>query len=138
MCSTALDSRITASLASSLRRVNPIAPSAATPMLAPQMAAMTSLTTVSAFAHRLWIIPKESRFDLHRTAQKPAVTVLDGVIDGVLDDDWRRWFWLRCVPCVHLLVNGRQSFLLIDELLGVGILWPGGEQRDHHRANVWL
>jgi hypothetical protein len=52
---------------------------------------------------------------------------LQGVIDGVLDDHWRRWFWLRCVPGVHLLVDGRQSFGFVDEGLGFGLSWPGGE-----------
>ena len=137
MCSTALESRITASLASSLRRVNPIAPSAATEILAPAMAAMTSITTVSAFAYRLWIIPKEGRFDLHRTAQKPAVTVLQNRIDRVLDDHWIRSCRLRRVPGVHLLVDGRQGFLLIDELIGVSVPWSGGKQGDHREVNVW-
>ena len=107
-------------------------------MLAPQMAAMTSITTVSAFAYRLWIIPKEGRFDLHRTAEKPAVTSLQRVINRVLDDDRQQWFWLRCVPCVYLLVDGRQSFCFVDKLLGVGVPWPAGEQRHHRKANVWL
>ena len=107
-------------------------------MLAPQMAAMTSITTVSAFAYRLWIIPKEGRFDLHRTAQKPAVTVLQNRIDRVLDDHWIRSCRLRRVPGVYLLVDGRQGFLLIDELLGVGVPWPGGEQGHHRKANVRL
>lgn len=89
---------------------------------------MISITTVSAFAHRLWIIPKERRFDLHCTAQKPAVTGLQRVIDRVLDDHWIRSFRLHRVPSVHLLVNGRQSFLLIDELLGLGVAGLGGEQ----------
>ena len=138
MCSTALDSRITASRASSLRRVKPMAPNAATEILAPAMAAMTSITTVSTFAHRLWIIPKERRFDLHCTAEEPAVTSLQRVIDWVLDDDWRRWFWLRCVPGVHLLVDGCQGFLLGDECFGVSVPWPGGEQCHHRKANVRL
>ena len=127
MCSTALDSRITASLASSLRRVNPIAPSAATEILAPAMAAMTSITTVSAFAHRLWIIPKEGRFDLHRTAQEPAVAGLQVVIDGVLDDDWIGIFRLCRVPGVLGCIEGCKRFRFIDERLGLGVAGLGCE-----------
>lgn len=99
---------------------------------------MISITTVSAFAHRLWIIPKERRFDLHCTAEKPAVTGLQGVIDGVLDDHWTGSFRLCSVPCVHLLVDGRERFLLGDELLGVSVPWPSGEQGHHRKVNVWL
>ena len=115
-----------------------MAPNAATEILAPAMAAMTSITTVSTFAHRLWIIPKERRFDLHRTAEEPAVTSLQRVIDWVLDDDWRRWFWLRCVPGVYLLIDGRERLGFVDECFGLGVSWPGGEQGHHREANVRL
>ena len=95
---------------------------------------MTSITTVSAFAYRLWIIPKEGRFDLHRTAQEPAVTGLQRVIDRVLDDYWIRSFRLRRVPGVHLLIDGRQSFGFVDECLGLSVAGLGGEQGHHWRA----
>ena len=41
------------------------------------------------------------------------------------------------VPLRHLLIKGRQGFLLIDELLGLSVPWPGGEQRHHRKVNVW-
>ena len=59
----------------------------------------------------------------------------------MLDDDWIGSFRLRVVPGVHLLVNGRQGFVLIDELLGLGVTRFGGEQRDYcgaTRRDVWL
>jgi len=45
----------------------------------------------------------------------------------VLDDDWRRWIRLRRVPGVHLLIDGRNGFCLIDKLLGLGVAGFGGE-----------
>jgi hypothetical protein len=49
----------------------------------------------------------------------------------MLDDDWRRWFWLRFVPGVHLLVNGRERFSFVDELLSLSVTRFRGEQRDY-------
>jgi hypothetical protein len=43
----------------------------------------------------------------------------------VLDDHWIGSFRLRSVPSVHLLVDGRERFLLIDELLGLGVAGLG-------------
>ena len=45
------------------------------------------------------------------------------------------------MPGVYLLVDGRQGFGFIDELLGLGVTGFGGEQRDHcgpTRRDVWL
>ena len=36
-------------------------------------------------------------------------------------------FWLRFVPSVYLLVNRRQSFVLIDELLRLSVTRLGAE-----------
>jgi len=69
--------------------------------------------------------------DTHATTKQAAVAGLQGVVDRVLDDDWRRWFWLCVVPSVHLLVNGRQGLVLIDEPLGLGVTGFGGEQCDY-------
>ena len=46
----------------------------------------------------------------------------------------RHW-WLRIVPGVHLLVDGRQGFSFIDKLLSFGVTGFGGEQRDYCRAS---
>ena len=56
----------------------------------------------------------------------------------MLDDDWRRWIRLRRVPIVHLLINGRNGFCLIDKLLGLGVAGFGGEQSQRRQANVGL
>lgn len=66
-------------------------------------------------------------FNFHCPAEELAVAGLQNRIDRVLDDDWIWSFRLCRVPCVHLLVDRRQGFLLIDELLGVSVPWPGGE-----------
>lgn len=42
------------------------------------------------------------------------------------------------MPGVHLLIDGRQGFLLGNELLDVGIPWLSAEQGDLNAANVWL
>ena len=59
----------------------------------------------------------------------------------MLDYYRRRWFWLRFVPGVYLLVNGRECFGFVDKLLGLGVTGFGGEQRHHcgtTRRDVWL
>jgi hypothetical protein len=56
----------------------------------------------------------------------------------VLDDHWIRSFRLRSVPSVYLLVDGRQGFGLIDELLGLGVAGFGGEQSQRRQADVRL
>jgi len=53
MCSTALVRRITASLASSDLRLNPMAPMAATEIEAPATAAMTSIMAATGYLNRL-------------------------------------------------------------------------------------
>ena len=79
--------------------------------------------------------------DTHATTKQAAVAGLQGVVDRVLDDDWRRWFWLCFVPLLDRFVDRRQGFVLIDELLGLGVTGFGGEQRDYcgaTRRDVWL
>ena len=76
-------------------------------------------------------------FDFHCPAEELAVTCLQNRIDRVLDDHWIGSFRLRRVPSVHLLIDGRQGFLLIDELFGLGVAGLGGEQRHHRKVNVW-
>ena len=56
----------------------------------------------------------------------------------MLDDHWIRSFRLRCVPGVHLLVDRRQGFGFVDELLNVSVTWPGGEQGQRGQADVRL
>ena len=46
----------------------------------------------------------------------------------MLDDHWIGSCRLRCVKGVHLLVDGRQSCGLGNELLGLGVAGLGGEQ----------
>jgi hypothetical protein len=38
--------------------------------------------------------------DTHAATEQAAVAGLQGVVDWVLDDDWRWWLWLCCVPGV--------------------------------------
>ena len=45
---------------------------------------------------------------------------------------------MRCVPGVHLLVDRRQGFGFVDELLNVSVTWPGGEQGQRGQADVRL
>ena len=63
---------------------------------------------------------------------------LQNRIDRVLDDHWIGNFRLRSVPGVYLLVDGRQGFGLIDELLGLGVAGFGGEQSQRRQADVRL
>jgi hypothetical protein len=56
----------------------------------------------------------------------------------VLDDYWIGSFRLRSVPCVHLLVDGRERFLLGNELLGFGVAGPSAEQGQRDWADVRL
>ena len=56
----------------------------------------------------------------------------------MLDDHWIGSFRLCCVKGVHLLVDGRQGFRLIDERLGLGVAGLGGEQSQRGQADVRL
>lgn len=56
----------------------------------------------------------------------------------MLDDHWIGSFRLCCVPGVHLLFDGRQSFCFVNKLLGLGVARLGGEQGQRDRANVGL
>jgi hypothetical protein len=56
----------------------------------------------------------------------------------VLDDDRIGSFRLRCVPGVHLLVDGRNGFLLGDKRLGLGVAGLGGKQSQRRQADVRL
>ena len=53
----------------------------------------------------------------------------------MLDDDRIRSFRLRVVPGVHLLVDGRQGFGFVDELLGFGVPGFGVEQLYYSSAS---
>jgi len=65
--------------------------------------------------------------DTHAAPQQSGVAGLQNRIDRVLDDHWIGSFRLRCVPGVHLLVDGRKRFRLVDERLGFGVAAFGGE-----------
>jgi hypothetical protein len=56
----------------------------------------------------------------------------------VLDDHWIGSFRLRSVPSVHLLIDGRERFLLGNELLGFGVAGPSAEQGQRDWADVRL
>jgi hypothetical protein len=56
----------------------------------------------------------------------------------VLDDYRIGSFRLRSVPCVHLLIDGRERFLLGNELLGLGVAGPSAEQGQRDWADVRL
>ena len=56
----------------------------------------------------------------------------------MLDDHWIGSFRLCCVPGVHLLVDGRQSFCFVDKLLGLGVTGSGGKQGQCDWADVRL
>jgi hypothetical protein len=63
----------------------------------------------------------------HRSAQQAAFTSLLGFVDGMLDDHWGWGFRLCLVPSVYLLVDRRQGFVLIDELLRLSVTGLGAE-----------
>jgi hypothetical protein len=65
--------------------------------------------------------------DTHGTAQQAALASLLGFVNGVLDDNRGRWFRLCLVPSVYLLVDRRQGFVLIDELLRLSVAGLGAE-----------
>ncbi len=65
--------------------------------------------------------------DTHGTAQQAALTSLLGFVNGVLDDNRGWWFRLCLVPSVYLLVDRRQGFVLIDELLRLSVTGLGAE-----------
>ena len=96
---------------------------------------MTSITTLSTFAHRLWIIPKERRFDLHCAAEELAGPRLQNRIDRVLDDHWIGSCRLRRVKGVFGGIDGRERFGFVDEPLDLGITGFGSKHRD---LDVWL
>ena len=56
----------------------------------------------------------------------------------MLDEHWIGSFRLRSVKGVHLLIDGRQGFRLIDERLSLGVAGLGGEQGQRDWANVRL
>ena len=43
----------------------------------------------------------------------------------VLDDNWRRCFWLRFMPGVYLLVDRRNGLVLIDKPPRLLVAWFG-------------
>jgi hypothetical protein len=53
--------------------------------------------------------------DTHAATEEAAVAGLQDVVDRVLDDDWRGWLWLRCVPgilgCIKLGGQGGVELL---------------------------
>ena len=59
--------------------------------------------------------------DTHAATEQLTVTGLR----WVLDDDRLRWFWLRFMPGVYLLVDRRDGLVLIDELPGLLVAWLG-------------
>jgi hypothetical protein len=65
--------------------------------------------------------------DTHGAAQQTALTSLVGFVDGMFDDHWGWWLWLRLVPSIDLLVDRRQGFVLIDELLRLSVTRLGAE-----------
>ena len=77
-------------------------------------------------------------FDFHCPAEELTIARLQNWIDRVLDDHWIGSCRLRSVKGVYLLIDGRQGFLLIDELLGLSVPWPGGEQSQRRQADIRL
>jgi hypothetical protein len=65
--------------------------------------------------------------DTYAATKQATVTSLQGVVDGVLDDDRLRWFWLRFMPGVYLLVDRRDGFVLIDKPPRLLVAWFGVE-----------
>lgn len=65
--------------------------------------------------------------DAHRATKQLAITSLHGFINGMLNNNWCGRFWLRLVPSVYLLVDRRQGFVLIDELLRLSVTGLGAE-----------
>jgi hypothetical protein len=63
--------------------------------------------------------------DTHAAAQQSGIARLQNRIDRVLDDHRIGSCRLRCVEGVHLLVDGRNGLVLIDELLNLGVAGPG-------------
>jgi hypothetical protein len=63
--------------------------------------------------------------DTHAAAQQSGVARLQNRIDRVLDDHRIGSCRLRSVPGVHLLVDGRNGFSFIDELLSFGLAGLG-------------
>ena len=59
--------------------------------------------------------------DTHAATKQLTVTGLR----WVLDDDRLRWFWLRFMPGVYLLVDRRDGLVLIDELPCLLVAWFG-------------
>jgi hypothetical protein len=76
--------------------------------------------------------------DTHAAPQQSGVAGLQNRIDRVLDNDWIGSFRLCRVPCVHLLVDGRQGFGFVDKRLGLGVAGLGGEQRQRRQADIRL
>ena len=56
----------------------------------------------------------------------------------MLDDHWIRSYWLRRVPIVYLLIDGRKRFSLVDERLGLSVAGLGGEQGQREQIDVRL
>jgi len=56
-----------------------------------------------------------------------AVAGLLYIVNRVLNNNWRRWFWLRLMPSVYLLVDRRQGLVLIDELLRLSVARLGAK-----------
>jgi hypothetical protein len=76
--------------------------------------------------------------DTHAATQQSGVASLQNRIDRVLDDHWIGSFRLCSVPGVHLLVDGRNGFLLGDKRLSLGVAGLGGEQSQRRQADIRL
>ena len=66
-------------------------------------------------------------FNFHCPAEELTGASLQNRIDRVLDDHRIGSFRLCRVPGVHLPVDGRKRFCLIDERLGLGVAGLGCE-----------
>ena len=77
-------------------------------------------------------------FNFHCPAEELAVAGLENRIDRVLDDHWIGSCRLRSVKGVHLLIDGRQGFLLGNKSLGFNVTGFSGKHCDLNAADVWL
>jgi len=65
--------------------------------------------------------------DAHCPTKQLAFACLHGFVNGMLNNNRCGRFWLRFVPSVYLLVDRRQRFVLIDELLCLSVTRLGAE-----------
>ena len=79
--------------------------------------------------------------DTHAAPQQSGVAGLHGGVDGVLDHYGGRrrvHGFLSNMERLDLGINGRQGLGFVDEPLGLGVPWLGGEQRQRGQADVRL